>query len=104
MLRKIPFQRLANRQFKSLTSRAIATSNTNCQFHFDLNEDQKALRDLSRKFAREVVAPKARHHDLTGEYPWDIIKQAHELGIMTHYLPENVGGGGMGLFESCKLT
>lgn len=86
----------------SLITRSITTSAKNCQFHLDLNDDQKALRDLSRKFAREVVAPKARHHDLTGEYPWEIIKQAHELGIMTHYLPESVGGGGMGLFESCK--
>lgn len=95
----------------SLICRAIGATGTSTsnltpvrQFHFELNEDQQALRDLSRKFAREVVAPKASHHDLTGEYPWDIIKQAHELGIMTHYLPESVGGGGLGLFESCKFS
>ena len=91
------------RAITASTTTTTGTCNSTRQFHFELNEDQRALRDLSRKFAREVVAPKARHHDQTGEYPWDIIKQAHELGIMTHYLPENVGGGGLGLFESCKL-
>jgi len=71
-------------------------------FNFELNEEQRSMQDMARKFAREEIAPKAPHHDKTGEYPWDILKRAHELGILTLHLPEEVGGGGLGLFESCK--
>lgn len=47
--------------------------------------------------------PKAAEHDVSGEYPWDIIKKAHRLGLMTAILPESVGGGGHGLFEGCLV-
>ncbi len=36
---------------------------------FALSSEQKELRDLARKFAKEEVRPKAEHHDRTGEYP-----------------------------------
>ena len=36
---------------------------------FSLTEEQQALQELARKFAREEMAPKAAHHDETGEFP-----------------------------------
>ena len=32
--------------------------------------------------------PKAAEHDRTGEYPWEIIKKAHEIGIMNLHVPK----------------
>lgn len=58
---------------------------------------------MARKFSREEILPKAAGHDVSGEYPWEIIKKSHELGLLTLVLPENVGGGGLGLFEGCMV-
>jgi acyl-CoA dehydrogenase len=72
-------------------------------FNFELTDEQKMLKDMARKFSREEILPKAAHHDQTGEYPWEIIKKCHELGLLTLVLPEDVGGGGLGLFEGCMV-
>ena len=40
------------------------------------------------QFAREEIVPKAAEHDRTGEYPWEIIKKAHEIGIMNLHVPK----------------
>ena len=44
--------------------------------------------NLSPQFAREEIVPKAAEHDRTGEYPWEIIKKAHEIGIMNLHVPK----------------
>jgi len=88
---------------RGLTASFHVSSPKMAGFHFDLTDEQKSIRDMARKFARDEIAPKAPHHDKTGEYPWDIIKKAHELGLLTLHLPENLGGGGLGLFESCMV-
>lgn len=36
------------------------------------------------------------------EYPWDLIKKAHEIGLLNTHVPEEFGGPGLGLFE-CSL-
>ena len=59
--------------------------------------------DMAKKFTREEIMPKAAHHDQTGEYPWDIIKKAHGLGLMTTSIPEAYGGQGMTLFDHCLI-
>lgn len=47
---------------------------------FALSSEQKELRDLARKFAKEEVRPKAEHHDRTGEYPLAILKKLGKSG------------------------
>ncbi|MEW6775720.1 MAG: acyl-CoA dehydrogenase family protein [Bdellovibrionota bacterium] len=71
---------------------------------FDLTDDQKALQDLARAFAKDEIIPRARHYDETAEYPWEIIKKAHELGIMNLHVPTEYGGPGLGLFESALMV
>ena len=48
--------------------------------------------DQAEKFTREEVIPVAAEHDRTGEYPWDVIKKAHSLGLMNLHIPEKYGG------------
>lgn len=43
---------------------------------FALSSEQKELRDLARKFAKEEIRPKAEHHDHTGEYPLAVLKKS----------------------------
>ncbi len=71
---------------------------------FDLTEDQKALQELARDFAKNEIIPRAKHYDETGDYPWEIIKKAHELGIMNLHVPAEYGGPGLGLFESTLMV
>ncbi len=62
------------------------------------------LLDLAEKFTREEIIPAAPHYDKTGEYPWDIIKKAHEVGLMNMHIPQKYGGMGLGTLEGCLIT
>jgi acyl-CoA dehydrogenase len=62
---------------------------------FSLTEDQTALRDAARAFARQEMVPKAAHYDESGEYPWEIVRKAHALGLLNISLPEKYGGLGL---------
>ncbi|XP_014370090.2 probable medium-chain specific acyl-CoA dehydrogenase, mitochondrial isoform X1 [Papilio machaon] len=80
------------------TSRAIPTTG----FCFELNDEQKALQELARKFTREEIIPVAAQYDKSGEYPWPIVKKAWEIGLMNGHIPEHCGGmGNIGVFEEC---
>lgn len=69
-----------------------------------LTDEQREMQELARKFTREEIIPKAAHHDETGEFPWDIVKKAHSLGLMNPHIPPEVGGLGLGVFDSCLVT
>lgn len=73
-------------------------------FCFELNDEQKALQDLARKFTKEEIIPMAAHYDKTGEYPWPIVKKAWEVGLMNGHIPEHCGGLNMGVFEGCLVA
>jgi alkylation response protein AidB-like acyl-CoA dehydrogenase len=61
---------------------------------FDLSEEHKMIRDMSWDFAREVILPRAEEMEKTGEYPYDIMDQMAELGMMGIPFPETYGGSG----------
>jgi butyryl-CoA dehydrogenase len=61
----------------------------------ELNEEQTLLRDNVRRFADEVVRPRAKEIDRTGEFPRRFFAQAGELGLAGVAVPEEYGGGGM---------
>ena len=60
-----------------------------------LKEEHLLVREMARKFADEVVAPRARELDETEEYPADLVKQMAELGFLGLPYPEKYGGAGM---------
>jgi alkylation response protein AidB-like acyl-CoA dehydrogenase len=62
--------------------------------NFDLTDEQKMIRDMTRAFAKEVVAPGAEERERTGEYPYQIMEQMAELGMMGIPFPEEYGGSG----------
>ncbi len=71
---------------------------------FNLTDEQRALRTLAHDFARDAVRPVAPRHDRTGEFPWEVIKKAHALGLMNLTVPEAYGGGGLCQFDDCLVT
>jgi butyryl-CoA dehydrogenase len=64
----------------------------------DLNDEQKLLKDSVRQFAEDVVRPRAKEIDETGEFPQDFYRQAGELGLAGVAIPEEYGGAGMDTF------
>lgn len=71
---------------------------------FALSEEQLEIQELARKFSREEVLPKVAEYDHTMEYPWDLLKQAWEIGLMNPHIPDEYGGLGLGTFEGCIIT
>jgi len=70
---------------------------------FGLTEEQQGLKDLAHDFAVNEMRPVIEHHDNTGDYPWEIVKKAHELGIMNTHIPEKWGGLGLGCMDAAIL-
>jgi butyryl-CoA dehydrogenase len=67
----------------------------------DLTEEQVLLRDTVRRFAADVVAPRAKEIDASGEFPIEFFRQAGELGLAGVYVPEEYGGAGMDMVAYC---
>ncbi len=66
---------------------------------FELNEQQRAVRDAFARFCDERIAPQAESLDEAGEYPRALIGELGELGLFGMRYPEEVGGSGMQLAE-----
>ena len=61
---------------------------------FDLNDEQRLLRDTVRDFARNEVAPRAAELDRTKAFPYELVEQMGGLGLMGIPFPIEYGGGG----------
>ncbi len=60
-----------------------------------LKEEHLQVRETARRFADEVVAPRARDLDEREEFPHDIVKQMADLGFLGLPFPEQYGGAGL---------
>ena len=63
---------------------------------FYLTDEQRMIRDLARKIARERVAPHAARYDETETYPEDSMRAIREAGLYAIWVPEAYGGTDMG--------
>jgi len=61
---------------------------------FDLTPEQELIRDTVRTFARERVAPVAEELDLSARFPYELVAELGELGLMGLVIPEQYGGAG----------
>lgn len=89
---------------RSFSTHAEEEDHFEVGINFEMSDELKELQDLARKFAREEIIPAAPILDKSGEYPWEIIKKAHALGFMNGHVPKNIGGLGLGTFESCVMN
>src|SRR6266542_2526608 len=60
-----------------------------------LKEEHHQVREMARRFADEVVAPRARELDEKEKFPADIVRQMGVLGFMGLPYPEQYGGAGL---------
>jgi alkylation response protein AidB-like acyl-CoA dehydrogenase len=61
---------------------------------FDLPDDHALLQRTVRDFARTRVAPVAAELDRTKAFPYEVVRELGELGLMGVPFPAEYGGGG----------
>ncbi|MGN6764100.1 MAG: isobutyryl-CoA dehydrogenase [Rhizobiaceae bacterium] len=70
---------------------------------FELNDDQRAIREMNRDFAAERVAPYALDWDKERFFPSAIIRETGPLGFGGIYIGEDVGGSGLGRLDAVLI-
>lgn len=68
---------------------------------FELSEEHRLIKETARRIAREIVAPRAKELDETGEYPHDIFQAFKAAGLLGMAIPEEMGGTGNGILPIC---
>src|SRR5213592_4056641 len=62
--------------------------------NFDLSPEHELLRDTVRRFAVERVAPVAEQLDREQRFPYELVAELAELGLMGMTIPEEYDGAG----------
>lgn len=63
--------------------------------NFELNEDQRAFRDVAAQYTEEFFVPNAAEWDENNIFPREELKKAAELGFGGIYVREDVGGSAL---------
>jgi len=71
---------------------------------FRLSDEQQMLQQMARDFSKKEVVSVAAEHDRTGDFPVAVVKKAWEAGLLNTKIPEDCGGLGLGVFESCIIA
>ncbi|BCL80262.1 acyl-CoA dehydrogenase [Ktedonobacteria bacterium brp13] len=68
---------------------------------FSLNEEQTAIRQTCRDFAEQEIKPRAEEMDAQGAFPYQLVRQMGELGLLGLPFPEEYGGAGADFLSYC---
>jgi alkylation response protein AidB-like acyl-CoA dehydrogenase len=68
--------------------------------HDDLTQDQRALRDRAREFARRVLVPEAAAIDRSEAYPWHQVEALRREGFLGMTIPRELGGEGRSYLDA----
>src|SRR5205807_5351195 len=64
------------------------------RLNFDLTKEQELVRRTVREFAEARIAPVAEELDREHRFPYDLVAELAELGLMGMPVPEEYGGSG----------
>lgn len=67
---------------------------------FDLTDEQRMFRDTLREFVEKEIVPVASEWEREDRYPTEIVETMKELGLFGITIPEEYGGGGLGVTEA----
>jgi len=70
---------------------------------FDLTGEQRAVADMARAFGRAEIAPHALAWEDAGSIPREVLRAAGDLGLAGIYVPEALGGSGLGRLEAALV-
>ena len=72
--------------------------------NFQLNDEQRAVREAVREFGEEEIRPVAREHDEEKTYPSDLVQTAARYDLVAPGIPEEYGGAGMDALTEILVT
>jgi acyl-CoA dehydrogenase len=76
----------------------------NEKMDFSLTNEQKEIKELSLKFARNEMIPHAQEFDEKGIFPKEIFKKAWELGFINTCIPPEYGGSGFSSLDGVIIS
>jgi acyl-CoA dehydrogenase len=71
---------------------------------FEITEEQKALVETARRFAKERIIPIAAACDRDATFPRDVFEEAWRIGLVNPTLPTEYGGAGLSDVDSSFIT
>ncbi|WP_053958816.1 acyl-CoA dehydrogenase family protein [Sulfobacillus thermosulfidooxidans] len=63
--------------------------------NFELTPEQRELKEWAHTFAEKEIRPVAAYYDEREEMPWDVLKKAAKVGLLSYTIPEEYGGNGV---------
>ncbi len=70
----------------------------------ELTPEQKAIKEMARRFAEEEIVPVARDNDRNCRFPHEIIKKMVPMGLVGGPVPEKYGGAGLDFISHAIIT
>ncbi len=70
---------------------------------FDLDDDQREIQALARRFTADAITPHAGDWDRDHHFPRDVVREACELGFGAIYVSAEGGGTGLGRLEAALI-
>jgi acyl-CoA dehydrogenase len=71
---------------------------------FSWTDEQKALIETARRFARERIIPIAAECDREARFPRDVFEAAHALGLVNATVSPDYGGAGLGELDNALIA
>jgi alkylation response protein AidB-like acyl-CoA dehydrogenase len=72
---------------------------------FTITREQQEIQQLAHQFAEKEIRPVAAQYDETEEFPWPVLKKAHEVGLTpVAVMPEAYGGGGLDVISNMLVA
>ena len=71
---------------------------------FELSAEQRELRDLAHEFAEKELRSIAREWDEREDCPPELLAKAAALGLTSHAIPAEYGGGGVSAVTSSLIA
>ena len=74
-------------------------TDTLSKMHFDYSETQQMVAASAKEFAEQHIRPHVMEWDESQHFPVEVFKKAGEMGFMGVFVPEELGGSGLGYHE-----
>lgn len=72
--------------------------------NFEYSSEQKEIKEMAMKFARNEMQPHASKYDESTEFPREILEKAWSLGLVNTCIPVEYGGTGFSSVDSIIIT
>ncbi|MBU0764127.1 MAG: acyl-CoA dehydrogenase family protein [Bacteroidetes bacterium] len=71
---------------------------------FSLDGKQKEIQEKYRDFTARWIIPNSKKYDELAVFPWDVVKAAHDEGIMNGPVPTQFGGNGYSIMDAALAS